>query len=29
MLNKTKICRLVDENAQLDFLGYTLKYQKK
>lgn len=26
---KTKIFRLVDENAQLDFLGYTFKYQKK
>jgi len=26
---KTKIFRLVDENAQLDFLGYTFKYQEK
>lgn len=26
---RTKIFRLVDENAQLDFLGYTFKYQEK
>ena len=28
-IEKTKIFRLSDKNAQLDFLGYTFKYNNK